>query len=119
MPQDRPRSPNQRTAAAADATSVRLVEIGLKNVKTGLRLQQEIFDTYHGIGREWLDRATSDAELALRLPNQLGSAGSVPDALTAYHEWLSEWLRACEEDGRRFVADGQKIMQTNVRCFAN
>jgi hypothetical protein len=36
-----------------------------------------------------------------------------------YHEWLSEWVRACEEDRRRFVADGQKIMQTSARCLAN
>ena len=132
MPQDSPRSSNQRTAAArgeeapaavaaavADASSTRLVEIGLKNVKTGLRLHQEIFDAYHGIGRDWLERAASDAELALKLPNKIGNARSVPDALAAYHEWLSEWVRACEEDGRRFLVDGQKIIQTSARCFAN
>lgn len=116
MPQDSPRS---TAAAAGDATSTRLVEIGLKNVKTGLRLHQEIFDTYHGIGRDWLERATSDAELALKLPNKIGSARSVRDALAAYHEWLSEWVRACEEDGRRFLVDAQKIIRTSARCFAN
>ena len=90
MPQDSPRNSNQRTAAphreevpaavaAADVSSARLVEIGLQNVKTGLRLHQEIFDACHGIGRDWLERATSDAELALKLPNKIGSARSVPD----------------------------------------
>ena len=71
----------------------------------------------HDISRDWMARATSEAEFAFRLPNKLTAAQSVPDAFTAYHEWLNEWMSMCSEDGRRLVADSQRIMDKGVRCF--
>jgi hypothetical protein len=38
--------------------------------------------------------------------------------MSAYNEWLSEWMNKCSEDGRQFISDGQKIVDTGVRCFA-
>ena len=52
-------------------------------------------------------------ELALNLPNRLVGARTLPDAVAAYQERLSEWLAMCNEDSRRFVSDGQKIVATN------
>ena len=104
--------------SASDATKVRFAEMGLRNVRTGLRMQKEMFDTLRDIGRDWLQRAASEAELAYKLPNRLRSARSVPDALSAYQQWLSEWLRLCSEDSRRFLSDGRRIVSTGVRCLA-
>jgi hypothetical protein len=42
----------------------------------------------------------------------------VSDAFSAYHEWLNEWMSMRSEDGRRLLADSQKIVDTGVRCFA-
>jgi hypothetical protein len=39
--------------------------------------------------------------------------------MSAYQEWLNEWLSMCGEDGRRLISDSQKIMDTGARCFAN
>lgn len=93
-------------------------EMGVGNVKAALRLQTEMFDVLHDISRDWVARVTSEAEHAFGLPNKLTSAQSVPDALTAYHEWLNEWMSMCSEDSRRLVADSQRIMDKSVRCFA-
>jgi hypothetical protein len=92
-------------------------DMGVGNVKAALRLQTEMFDVLHDISRDWMARATSEAEFAFRLPNKLTAAQSVPDAFTAYHEWLNEWMSMCSEDGRRLVADSQRIMDKGVRCF--
>jgi hypothetical protein len=46
-------------------------------------------------------------------------ARTLPDAVSTYQEWLSEWLAMCNEDSRRFLSDGQKIVATGVRCFTN
>ena len=43
----------------------------------------------------------------------------VPGALSAYREWLSEWMSMVCEDGRHFIADGQKIVGRSVSCFAD
>jgi hypothetical protein len=85
----------------------------------GLRLQGEMFEVLSNIGREWFARATSEAELASRLPNKLTAARSVPDALSAYQEWLGEWMNRCGEDSYRIVSDSQRIISAGVRCFAD
>lgn len=144
MPQDPPRSESQRAdnprsessrsergessrseqvrgerSAAANTTNAQFADMGTKSMKAGLRMQKELFDTFQDIGRDWFARATSEAELAFKLPKRLTSARSVPDAFSAYQEWLREWLNMCGEDGRRFISDGQKIVDAGVRCFAN
>ena len=105
--------------AAAEAMSTRMAEIGANSFNAGLRMQTEMFDTLQTIGHQWMERRTCEAELALNLPNRLVGARTLPDAVAAYQEWLSEWLAICNEDRRRFVSDGQKIVATSVRCFTN
>jgi len=115
------RSRTERSAAAASEqlTEMRddLRDMGAKNLKAGLHMQQEMFDALQGIGREWLERATAEVELAFKLPTKLTAARTVPDAFSAYQEWLSEWMSKCGEDGRHFMADGQKIMDAGARCL--
>jgi len=112
-------SDHTRRSAAAALTQARFTEMGARNVKAGLRIQKEMFDTLQDISRDWVARAASEAELACTLPNRLRDAHSVPDALSAYQEWLREWLALCGEDGRRFVSDSQKIVNTGVRCLSS
>jgi hypothetical protein len=135
MPQDDPRTERDsarqqrggaraeqmrsENVAAAEQMSARMAEIGSSSLNAGLRMQTEMFDTLQTIGRHWMERRSCEAELALNLPNRLAGARTLPDAVAAYQEWLSEWLAMCNEDSRRFVADGQKIVATGVRCFTN
>ncbi len=92
-------------------------EAGPRNVKAGLQMQQELFEIFQEIGREWLARASSEAELAFNLPYKLSSTRSMPDALSAYQEWLREWMHMMDEDGRRFLADSQRIVGASTRYF--
>jgi hypothetical protein len=135
MPQDDPRTDKDygrqqragarseqmrgENTAAAEAMSTRMAETGANSFNAGLRMQAEMFDTLQTIGRQWVERRTCEAELALNLPNRLVGALTLPDAVSVYQEWLGEWLAMCDEDGRRFVSDGQKIVATSVRCFTN
>jgi hypothetical protein len=105
--------------AAAETMSSRMADIGANSFNAGMRMQTEMFDTLQTIGHQWLERKTHEAELAFNLPNRLAGARTLPDAVSAYQEWLSEWLAMCNEDSRRFVTDGQKIVATGVRCFTN
>jgi hypothetical protein len=109
--------PRERAAAAAAATPP-FGEVGERSVNAGLRMQHEMADVFSEISREWFARATSKAELAMKLPSRLSSARSVPDALSAYQEWLGEWMTIASDDSRRFVSDSQKIMDAGTRCFA-
>lgn len=106
-------------ASAGEAIREQMTEIGAKSVNVGLRMQAEIFDTLHAISRDWMTRATSEAELALNLPNRLSGVRSIPDAISTYQEWLGEMWSMCNEDSLRMVADGQRIMTTGVRCLTD
>jgi hypothetical protein len=134
MPQDNLRSDSQRTensrgestcaersrgerSPTASTMSPPMAELGVASVTAGWRRQKEMFDVVQDIGKEWLARATSEAELAFKLPNKLTAARSVPDALSAYHDWLGEWMDMCGEDSRRFASDTRKIIDAGVRCF--
>ena len=135
MPQDDPRNERDsarqqrggaraeqmrsENTAAAEQMSAHMAEIGTSGLNAGLRIQTEMFDTLQTIGRQWMERRTCEAELALNLPSRLAVARTLPDALSTYQEWLGEWVAMCNEDGRRFVADGQKIVATGMRCFTN
>jgi hypothetical protein len=114
------RAASRATAQMADmgASVVGASDMGASNVKAGLRMQQEMFDMLQDISRDWLVRGTAQAELAFKLPNKLTTAHSPSDAFAAYQEWLSEWLNLCSEGSARFVSDGQKLVDTGVRCFS-
>jgi hypothetical protein len=114
------RSNNQTsTKASSSSAPSPFGEMGPHNVKAALRLQMEMFEVLHDVGRDWLKRAASEAELALNLPNKLTAAQTVPAVLSAYQEWLGEWMSMVSEDGRHFIADGQKIVDRSVSCFAD
>jgi len=136
MPQDNPRNDNQRSdnsraeaprgdraraekSSAANAMNSPFGDIGTRSMTAGLRLQKEMLDVLQGISREWLSRASSEAELALQLPNKLTAARTMPDAFSAYQEWLIEWMAMRGEDGRRLISDSYKILDTGVRCLVD
>jgi hypothetical protein len=135
MPQDNPRSDSHRNedsradnaraersrsdkATSAAMGNAAFGESGVRNVAAGLRVQTEMLGLLSEIGQEWFARATSEAELAFKLPNKLTAARSVPDAISAYQEWFGEWMNMRGEDSRRLISDGQRIVETGVRCLA-
>jgi len=85
MPQDDPRTEKEPTrqqrgassrseqtrggtTAAAEEMATRVGDLGTSTLNAGLRMQTEMFDTLRTIGREWMERKTSEAEFALNLP---------------------------------------------------
>jgi hypothetical protein len=63
-------------------------------------LDSEFFNTLQEMSRDWMARATAEVELNLKLSKKLTAAHSVPDAVAAYQEWLSEEVGARAEDAR-------------------
>lgn len=133
MPHDNSRSETQRTESksgestrserarvekVAGAMNAPFGEMGARSVTAGLRLQKEMLSLFSEMGREWVERAASQTELAMQLPNKLTSARSMPDVFSAYQEWLGEWMNMVGEDSRRLVSDGRKFIDAGVRCFA-
>ena len=63
--------------------------------------------------------ATAEVEISLKLSKKLTASHSVPDALAAYQEWLSEEISARAENARRLMTNSQKFMDTSTRLLSN
>jgi hypothetical protein len=54
----------------------------------------EFFNALQEMSRDWVEHATAEVELGLKLSKKLTAAHSVPDAVAAYQEWLSDEMNA-------------------------
>jgi hypothetical protein len=79
----------------------------------------EFFNALQEMSRDWMGRATAEVELGLKLSKKLSAAHSVPDAVAAYQEWLSDELGARAEDARLLMSNGQKLMDASSRLLSN
>lgn len=81
-------------------------------------LGAEFFNTLQEMSRDWMARATAEVELNLKLSKKLTAAHSVPDAVAAYQEWLSEEVGARAEDARLLMSNGQKFVDASSRFLS-
>ena len=84
-----------------------------------LAMQQELLGAYDQISRAWLERVKTEADLWSELATKMSRAGSVPDALGAYRDCVTQRMQMAADDGRRLLADTQKMMDTITRAMSN
>lgn len=77
----------------------------------------ELFETFREMSRNWIERASAEAELGFKLTKDLNAARSVPDAVAACQQWLTKEMDSRAEDARQFMSDGQKLMDTSARLL--
>ena len=65
---------------------------------------EEFLKTLEEMSREVMSRAAAEVDLGLKLSKRQTAARSLPDAVSAYQEWLTEEMNARSEDTRRFIA---------------
>ena len=78
----------------------------------------EFFNALQEMSRDWVEHATAEVELGLKLSKKLTAAHSVPDAVAAYQEWLSDEMNARAEDARLLMSNGQKIIDASSRLLS-
>ena len=79
----------------------------------------EFFNALQEMSRDWMEHATAEVELGLKLSKKLTAAHSVPDAVAAYQEWLNEEMGARAEDARLLMSSGQKFMDASSRFLSS
>ena len=109
-------SPNR---AGSKSTRAGSGEIENKTHNAPFQVQSEVFNALQDMSREWMACATAEVEFGLKLSKKLSAARSVPDAVAAYQEWLSEEMGARAEDARRLMSNGQKLVDTSTRLLSN
>lgn len=119
MPKEEISSDYFTNAAVLKTAQVQFAETGKKIGEATLQAQNELFKALDEMGRELMSCATAEVEISLKLSKKLTTSHSVPDALAAYQEWLSEEISARAENARRLMTNSQKFMDTSTRLLSN
>lgn len=119
MPREEIGSDRSANTASSKSTRGGSEEAESKIGNAPFQVQSDFVSTLQELTRDWMARATSEVELGIKLSKNLSAAHSVPDAIAAYQEWVSEEMAARSEDARRLMANGQKFMDTSTRLLSN
>ena len=71
--------------------------------------QNELLDVYEQASRAWLARVKSEVDLWSELAAKLAATHSIPEAMTAYQQCVTQRMQMAAEDGRRLYDDYQKV----------
>jgi len=104
---------------ASKTVQKQIAETERKIGGAALQAQNELLKTLEEMSREVMSCATAEVQRGVNLSKKLSASHSIPDAIAAYQEWLSEEMNARSEDARRFMANSQKFMTANARTFSS
>lgn len=93
--------------------------IGKKRAEDLAKAQTEFLEKLQETNGQWVERMQSEAKLASDFASKLTSARSIPDAMVACQEWTNRHLELMAEDGKHFLDDTQKFMETGARLMFN
>jgi Phasin protein len=104
---------------ASKTVQKQVTETEKKMSDAALEAQKEFLKTFEEMSREVMSRAAAEIELGVKLSKKLSAARSIPDAVAAYQEWLSDEMNARSEDARLFMVNSQKFMTSSTRAFSS
>ena len=87
--------------------------------KTAFQFENEFAKTFEEMSQAVILRVRAETELGVKLTERLGAARSLPDVASAYHEWLSDEMKARSEDARQFMINSQMFITASTRLFSN
>jgi len=108
-----------KNSAGSSADFTPFFGAGQTPIETGIALQRELLDAYERAGHAWLTRARSEAELWSDLAAKLVASRSVPEAIEAYTNGVSQQMHMSAEDGQRLLHDCQEITKKITEAVSN
>ena len=103
----------------ANVIPAEFVEMGKQRVEQLMEIQKELFDVFQDINQAWFERLRSAATINSELIARLTSARSVPETADAYQQCVGKRMEMLVEDGRRLLADSQKIVNVGSKFLTN
>jgi ABC-type uncharacterized transport system involved in gliding motility auxiliary subunit len=87
-----------------------LLKLGRQQAAATFKIQRDVLDAFEQTSRAWLARVQSEVELWSQLAARLAATHSVPEALGAYQESVTQRMQMAAEDGKRLSSDCQEMM---------
>ncbi len=99
--------------------SAEFAALGKERIDKFVKFQSELVDTLQESNRQWFERAQSEASLNSELASKLMAVRSIPEATAVCQEWTTRRFELMAEDGKRVLAEAQKLMETGARLWSN
>jgi hypothetical protein len=119
MPQDQFQAEGSSKSMSPEYVVAGFAESGKKRVEDMIALQTELFKYLQEVNRSWISHMQSEASLASEFAPRLTAARSIPETATACQEWANRRMELFTQDGRRLLADTEKLFGTGARLLAN
>jgi hypothetical protein len=87
-----------------------LLKFGKDQTEATLKVQKELLEAYEQTSRAWVARVQSEVDLWSQLAAKLAATRSIPEALGAYQESVTQRMQMAAEDGKRLSDDCKDIM---------
>jgi len=113
------RAEEKNESPIAGVLPAEFVEMGKQRVEALMEMQHELFDIFQEINQAWFDRARSVATVNSELIAKLTAARTMPETAEAYQQCVGKRMEMLVEDGRRLLADGQKIANVGSKFLTN
>jgi hypothetical protein len=84
-----------------------------------LSMQQELLRAYEQGNSVWLARLKSEADCWSELTMKLIGSRSIPDAMSAYQDYVTHHVQMAAEDGQRISEQTQRIMKAFAGGLSN
>ena len=95
---------------AASAGAESFLKLGREQTEATFKIQKDVLEAYEEASRAWLARVQSEVDLWSQLATKLAATRSVPEALSAYQESVTQRMQMAAEDGKRMSDDCREIM---------
>jgi hypothetical protein len=82
-------------------------------------LQSEVFDYLQVVNRHWFAHLQSEAAIVSEFAPKFTAARSLPETAALCGEWAKRRLELFAQDGQRFLADTDKLMEASARVLAD
>jgi hypothetical protein len=119
MPQSGPQAERPTKATASRLFPPGLAEAGKKGVEDMIDLPSEVFDYLQEVNRHWFTHLQSEAGIVSEFATKFTAARSLPEIAALYGEWAKRRMELFAEDGQRFLADTDKLMEASARVLAD
>ena len=80
-----------------------------------VNLQRELLEAYEQAGRAWLARVQSELELWSQLAAKLPTTRSLPEAMHAYQEYMTQRMQMAADDGRKLAGGDRSRKGSGAR----
>jgi hypothetical protein len=119
MPQSGPQAERPTKATTSKLFPPGLAEAGKKRLEDLIDLQSEVFDYLQEVNRHWFAHLQSEAAIFSEFATKFTAVRSLPETTVLYGECAKRRIELFAQDGQRFLADTDKLVEASARVLAD